>query len=74
MSVERFLAGVEQRAKDLPETDRHELLERLALARSFLGDQDPLAFFREWKTPEERYAPQYPAVSRTSGPSSPESD
>lgn len=73
MSVERFLAGVEQRAKDLPETDRHELLERLALARSFLGDQDPLAFFREWKTPEERYAPQCPAVSRTSGPSSPES-
>jgi len=74
MSVERFLAGVEQRAKDFPETDRHELLERLALARSFLGDQDPLAFFREWKTPEERYAPQYPAVSLTSGPNSPESD
>jgi len=74
MSVERFLAGVEQRAKDLAETDRHELLKRLALARSFLGDQDPLAFFRDWKTPEERYAPRYPAVSRTSGPSSPESD
>jgi hypothetical protein len=65
MSVERFLVGVEQRARDLPETDRHELLERLALARSFLGEQDPLAFFREWKTPEERYAPQYPLRRET---------
>ncbi|MDP1159766.1 hypothetical protein, partial [Klebsiella variicola] len=37
MSVERFLVGVEQRARDLPETDRHKLLKRLALARSFLG-------------------------------------
>ncbi|ADL01350.1 hypothetical protein [Brevundimonas subvibrioides] len=74
MSVERFLAGVEHRARDLPETDRRELLERLALARSFLGDQDPLAFFREWKTPEERYAPQYPIASGTGGAGSPGSE
>jgi len=74
MSVERFLAGVEQRARDLPETDRHDLLERLALARSFLGDQDPLALFRGWKTPEERYAPQYPTASQTNGASSSGSD
>lgn len=71
ISVERFLTGVEQRAKDLPETERLRLLERLALARIFLGDQDPLAFFREWKTPEERYAPQYPTVEPTGGPGSP---
>lgn len=63
MSIERFLAGVEQRAKDLPEADRREVLERLTLARAFLGDQDPLAFFREWKIPQERYTPQYQAAS-----------
>ena len=65
MQVETFLAGVERQAMDLPVTDRGQLLERLALARTFLGDQDPLAFFREWKTPEERYATRYPSGSRT---------
>jgi hypothetical protein len=67
MSIEQFLAGVAEGSKDLPESDKVELLERLALARSFLGNQDPLAFFRGWKTPEELYAPQYPAVARTGG-------
>ena len=60
MSIERFLVGVEQQANDLPEIDRRHVLERLALARSFLGSQDPLDFFRGWKTPEERYTPRYP--------------
>lgn len=60
MSIERFLAGVEQQADDLSEADRHHVLERLALARAFLGSQDPLDFFRRWKTPEERYTPRYP--------------
>ena len=60
MSIERFLAGVEQQANDLPEIDKRHVLERLALARSFLGSQDPLDFFRGWKTPEERYTPLYP--------------
>jgi hypothetical protein len=50
---------VEQRANDLPEAEKRYVLERLALARSFLGNQDPLDFFRSWKTPEERYAPRY---------------
>lgn len=54
-SVERFLAGVRQRAESLPAKDRGHVLERLALARAFLGTQDPLEFFRGWKTPEERY-------------------
>ena len=54
-SVERFLAGVRQRAESLPERDRDHVLERLALARAFLGTQDPLEFFRGWKTPEERH-------------------
>jgi hypothetical protein len=60
MSVARFLAGVEQQANDLLEIDKRHVLERLALARSFLGSQDPLDFFRSWKTPEERYTPRYP--------------
>ena len=51
MSIERFLAGVEQRADDLSEPDRGHVLERLALARTFLGSHDPLDFFRGWKTP-----------------------
>jgi hypothetical protein len=24
------------------------------------GSQDPMDFFRSWKTPEERYTPRYP--------------
>lgn len=28
-------------------------------AREFLGTQDPLDFFLAWKTPVERYQPQY---------------
>lgn len=59
MTVERFLAGVEQRAAQLPETDREPVLERLKLAREFLGSQDPLDFFLSWQTPSERYQPAY---------------
>ncbi|MFO0996642.1 MAG: hypothetical protein U1F33_08145 [Alphaproteobacteria bacterium] len=59
MSVERFLAGVEQRAAELPETDRAPVLERLKLAREFLGTQDPLDFFLSWKTPAKCYRPRY---------------
>jgi len=57
MNVERFLAGVEKRAKELPETERTPVLERLKLAREFLGTQDPLDFFLCWKSPEELYQP-----------------
>jgi hypothetical protein len=60
MSIERFLAGVEQQADNLPAIERRHVLERLALARNFLGSQDPLDFFRAWKTPKERYTPRYP--------------
>lgn len=35
MSIERFLAGVEQRANDLSTSERGHVLERLALARAF---------------------------------------
>ena len=64
-SIERFLAGVEQRANDLSDSDRHHVLERLALARAFVGSHDPLDFFRAWKTPEERYTSRYAGEERT---------
>lgn len=63
MEVERFLAGVEARLSGLPVEERAPLMERLALARAFLGTQDPLDFFLSWKTPGERYQPIYPEHS-----------
>lgn len=62
MSIERFLSGVEQRTHELPDDDRVGMLERLRLARDFLGTQDPLDFFRSWKTPQERYRSKYPGT------------
>ena len=49
------------------------MLERLRLAWEFVGTQDPLDFFRGWKTPLERYvplslrAPSSPAVDDADG-------
>lgn len=60
-SVERFLSGVAERAEELSGPEREAVLKRLALAREFLGSQDPLDFFLSWKTPGERYRSAYPA-------------
>lgn len=57
VSLEQFFSGVQRRAQDLPEEQQQEVLKRLALAREFVGTQDPLEFFRAWKTPVERYLP-----------------
>src|SRR5262249_44086247 len=57
VSLEQFFSGVQSCAQDLPEAQRQEVLKRLALAREFVGTQDPLEFFRSWKTPVERYLP-----------------
>ena len=57
VSLERFFSELQSRAQDLPEEQRQEVLKRLALAREFVGTQDPLEFFRAWKTPVERYLP-----------------
>ena len=59
VSVQQFLAGVERHAAALPETDQVQVLERLKLARDFLGNPDPLEFFLSWKTPTERYRSLY---------------
>jgi hypothetical protein len=57
VSLEQFFAGVKARAERLPEVQRQEVLNRLQLAREFVGTQNPLDFFRAWKTPQERYIP-----------------
>ena len=57
VSLEQFFSRVQSRAQDLPEEQRQEVLKRLALAREFVGTQDPMEFFRSWKTPVERYLP-----------------
>ncbi|HET7184436.1 MAG TPA: hypothetical protein VFI82_07105 [Terriglobales bacterium] len=57
VSLEKFFEGVQSRAQDLPAEQREEVLKRLALAREFVGTQDPMDFFRSWKTPVERYVP-----------------
>jgi hypothetical protein len=59
ISVERFLAGVKQQAANLPDDERLEVMGRLRLAHEFLGSQDPLDFFRLWRTPHERYQSKY---------------
>lgn len=59
MDIERFLTGVEQRAAELPESERVRIVKRMELAREFLGSQDPLDFFMSWNTPRERYKPLF---------------
>lgn len=73
VSLEQFFQGVEDRAQNLPEAERQAVLERLRLAREFVGTQDPLDFFRGWKAPLERYVPlslraaSSPAVEEADG-------
>lgn len=57
ISLEQFFQGIEDRAQTLPEVERQAVLDRLQLARDSVGTQDPLDFFRGWKTPLERYVP-----------------
>lgn len=66
ISIEQFLKGVQERAGDLSEDQRKSVLDRLQLARDFIGTQDPLDFFCTWKTPSERYLP---LAMRTKGDS-----
>lgn len=70
ISLEQFFRGVEDRAQTLPEVERQDVLDRLRQAREFVGTQNPLDFFRAWKTPIERYLPlshRAPAVPPSSG-------
>jgi len=58
-NLELFFQGVEASTSALPEEERARALSRLALARSFVGTQDPMEFFLDWQTPRERYRPRY---------------
>lgn len=58
-SVEQFLLGVELNASTLPDEERQAALQRLALARKFVGSTNPMSFFLSWKTPSERYQSKY---------------
>ncbi len=51
VSLDQFFSGMQSRAQELPEEQRHEVLKRLKLVREFVGTQDPLAFFRPWNAP-----------------------
>lgn len=59
VTIERFLAGVEETARQQAADDLAQIQQRLTEARSLLGSTDPLDFFRNWKTPVERYIPKY---------------
>jgi hypothetical protein len=59
MAVERFLEELSRSIEQLPEEERSPMLDRLQLAREFMGTVDPLEFFREWKAPREIYEPRY---------------
>ncbi len=65
ISLEQFFQGIEHRAQPLPESERQDVLDRLRLAREFVGTQNPLEFFRGWKTPLERYVPLSQRASST---------
>jgi hypothetical protein len=57
VSIEQFFRSAEERASGLPEEQKAQLLNRLQFARGFIGTQDPLDFFRSWRTPDEQYVP-----------------
>lgn len=59
MAVERFLDELARSIERLPGEERAAMVERLKLAREFMGTVDPLEFFRCWKTPREIYEPAY---------------
>jgi hypothetical protein len=58
-ATERFFAGIESHAANLPAELRAPIEERLRLARQMLGTVAPLEWFADWKSPGERYEMQY---------------
>jgi hypothetical protein len=59
MAVERFLDELSRSIDQLPAEERAPMLERLRLAKEFMGTVEPLEFFRTWKTPREIYPPRF---------------
>jgi hypothetical protein len=63
ISIDRFFQGVLERVASLPSDEAHSVLQRLDLAREFVGSLDPMEFFLAWRSPFERYKPIYAQVS-----------
>lgn len=59
MAVERFFDELSRSIDLLPDEVRARMVERLRLARDFMGTVDPLEFFQVWKTPREIYTPKF---------------
>jgi len=60
VAVESFFQELERAIGLASEHERPHLMERLRLAKEFMGAGDPLDFFRTWKTPSEIHQPAYP--------------
>ena len=59
ISLEQFFGGIEARVATLPEDEARPIMQRLELARGFVGSLDPMQFFLAWRTPLERHRPIY---------------
>ena len=55
--IEHFFQEAEARAANLPQETRDLAMNRLDLARNFLGARDPLDYMLAWQSPQERYRP-----------------
>jgi len=51
--IEGFLEDAERRAVGLPDPEREQMIDRLKLARSLIGEVDALRHLRSWPSPEE---------------------
>ncbi len=59
IAVERFFDELSQSIDALQDEERAGLVERLRLAREFMGTVEPLEYFRKWKVPLEIYVPKF---------------
>ena len=49
--IERFFKEVEQKSISLDESDKQKVIDRLKVARRFIGSMDIFDHFKKWKTP-----------------------
>lgn len=59
MAVERFIDELSRSIDQLPDDERAPMVERLRLAKDFIGTVATLEFFKTWKTPRELYEPVF---------------
>ena len=54
MRIHAYFAAAERAIRGLPDDEQHLVSGRLQEARTLIGEVDPLALLKRWKTPEER--------------------